>query len=413
MTILASTRLPVVVSVALPPTRVYCSLFRTWAASSRPSARPSDSSMARPMTAPMSFIPVAPVSRTALLTIPSSSSGESGSGRYSRTISASAASDAACSSRPALRNASADSSRCLSCRRRMTRSSSSERGLPASISPFLRAALSILNAPTRVLSRSFMAAFTSCCISPVRLTASPVSCPPERAGGGGRPPDRRRHLCDLLQRGDVLLGDDEHVHRRPPPDVLEYQHLVLVVHNLGLDLPTHYLTEYALGLAQQPSTPPYDVLVRLSSSARARATATIPAVSPRSRYGPSRARASPASRASRTSPSLHPPSGPTKRLAGSPATPSRRGSPEALCSRTPPSPTRRTASRKSTGSSTAGTHSLSDWRAAASATRRQRPNFPSRGLTTPRSVRSGTMLVTPTSVAFSTTRSMRPPFGTA
>src|SRR5215218_7474659 len=218
------------------------------------------------------------------------------------------------------------------------------------------------------------------------------------------PHDRRRQLCDLLQRGDVLLGDDEHVHRRPPPDVLEYQHLVLVVHNLGLDLPTHYLTEYALGLAQQPSTPPYDVLVRLSSSARARATATIPAVSLRSRYGPSRARASPASRASRTSPSLHPPSGPTKRLAGSP---------EALCSRTPPSPTRRTASRKSTGSSTAGTHSLSDWRAAASATRRQRPNFPSRGLTTPRSVKSGTMLVTPTSVAFSTTRSMRPPFGTA
>ena len=46
----------------------------------------------------------------------------------------------------------------------------------------------------------------------------------------------------------------------------------------------------------------------------------MPAVSLRSLYGPRPPRARPASSASRSSPSLHPPSGPTKRLAGDPTT---------------------------------------------------------------------------------------------
>src|SRR5215210_1325685 len=87
-------------------------------------------------------------------------------------MSASASSFLACSSRPALRNAPADSSRCLSWRRRIVISSSSVRGSPFSISPFFTAALSILKASTRGLSRSLIASLVSREISSLLLTAS-------------------------------------------------------------------------------------------------------------------------------------------------------------------------------------------------------------------------------------------------
>src|SRR5918994_1336506 len=87
-------------------------------------------------------------------------------------MSASASSFLACSSRPALRNAPADSSRCLSWRRRIVISSSSVRGSPFSISPFFTAALSILKASTRGLSRSLIASLVSREMSSLLLTAS-------------------------------------------------------------------------------------------------------------------------------------------------------------------------------------------------------------------------------------------------
>src|SRR5215212_3294903 len=165
----------------------------------------------------------------------------------------------------------------------------------------------------------------------------------------------------------MLPGDDEHVHRRQPPYVLEGEHLILFVYHLGFHLPTRYLTEYAVVLAhvQLLSTTP-----RLCRAARA--TATIPAVSLRNRYGPSCARARPASSANRISSSLHPPSGPTKRLTGEERTASSGTRSGALCSKTPSSPIGRTTSEKCTGSRTSGTRRRRDCRAAAPATRRQR-----------------------------------------
>src|SRR3712207_6037468 len=95
-------------------------------------------------------------------------------------------------------------------------------------------------------------------VDPERVAALPY---PEFVSHHARdleetPRNRLGQTCDLLQRSYVLLGDYEHVHRRPPPDILEDQHLLLVVHHLGLDLSSHYLTEHAISLAHQPSTPP-------------------------------------------------------------------------------------------------------------------------------------------------------------
>jgi hypothetical protein len=60
---------------------LHCNLVRASAERVRPSARPSESSMARAMTVFMSFMPIAPVSLTALSIISSSSLCEGGSGR--------------------------------------------------------------------------------------------------------------------------------------------------------------------------------------------------------------------------------------------------------------------------------------------------------------------------------------------
>src|SRR5919107_3527636 len=117
-------------------------------------------------------------------------------------MSASASSFLACSSRPALRNAPADSSRCLSWRRRIVISSSSVRGSPFSISPFFTAALSILKASTRGLSRSLIASLVSREISSLLLTASSSYVlssreSRDRVRAGGRPPAPARDCCDL------------------------------------------------------------------------------------------------------------------------------------------------------------------------------------------------------------------------
>src|SRR5918911_3547810 len=183
------------------------------------------------------------------------------------------------------------------------------------------------------------------------------------------------------------------------------QHSLLIVHHLRIHIPLHYLTEHALVLAYRLLS---TLLIR-SEAAQARATATIPAVSLRNRYGPSAAKLKPASSAVANSLSLHPPSGPTNRPTVEPNTTSSRGGrPDPLCKSTPSSLASRTASEKGTISPTSGTRSRKDCRAAASATRRQRRTFPSpfESLTTPRSVERGTTRLTPSSVAFSTTRSM-------
>ena len=69
MTILASTRFSVPVSVFPPSTNYYCSRLRTRADSSRPSALPPASAVARPITLPISFMLDAPVSSIARSTI--------------------------------------------------------------------------------------------------------------------------------------------------------------------------------------------------------------------------------------------------------------------------------------------------------------------------------------------------------
>src|ERR671920_641433 len=70
------------------------------------------------------------------------------------------------------------------------------------------------------------------------------------------PRDRLGQARDLLQGRDVLLGDDEHVHRRPSVYVVKGQHLILVVHHLGVQLPANYLTENAVGLAHPLNSSP-------------------------------------------------------------------------------------------------------------------------------------------------------------
>jgi hypothetical protein len=47
----------------------------------------------------------------------------------------------------------------------------------------------------------------------------------------------------------VLPGDDEDMNGRLAIYVFESQHIVLVVNHLGIYLPSHYSTEYAVGLA--------------------------------------------------------------------------------------------------------------------------------------------------------------------
>src|SRR5918998_920494 len=109
-------------------------------------------------------------------------------------------------------------------------------------------------------------------------------------------------------------------------------------------------------------------------------------------------------------PPPHPPPPPKKSPPAVPGatTSSRGGGPGSLCKSTLIPCASRAASAKGTTSATSGTRSCKDCRAAASATRRQRRVFPSpsESLTAPRSVVMGTMRITPSSVAFSTTRSM-------
>src|SRR5215210_4071649 len=210
----------------------------------------------------------------------------------------------------------------------------------------------------------------------------------------------------------MLFGDHKHLNRRLPVYVLEREHVLVLVKDLGFHFPARYLTEYAVVLAH----PLLVILFVLSSTAPARATATTPAVSLRNLNGPSDAGRSPAPPASASSPSPQPPSGPTnKPTAPSPTTSSIGGRSGPACSNTPPSPASRAASAKGTGSPTSGMRRRRDCRAAARATRRHRSTLPSprESLTTPRSVASGTMRPTPSSVAFSTTRSMCRPLGTA
>jgi hypothetical protein len=47
----------------------------------------------------------------------------------------------------------------------------------------------------------------------------------------------------------VLPGDDEDVNGRLAIYVFESQHIVLVVNHFSIYLPSHYSTEYAVGLA--------------------------------------------------------------------------------------------------------------------------------------------------------------------
>src|SRR5919107_1699757 len=106
------------------------------------------------------------------------------------------------------------------------------------------------------------------------------------------------------------------MHRRLTLYIHKGQYPFLVVHYLRLYLPVYYLTEYAIVLAHRL----LPTLLARPTRAQARATATIPAVSLRSRYGPSDAIERPVSPAFLNSPSLQPPSGPTNRLTVEPDT---------------------------------------------------------------------------------------------
>src|SRR5215218_7929098 len=67
--------------------------------------------------------------------------------------------------------------------------------------------------------------------------------------------DPLRQLRDLLQRTEVLPGDDEHVYRRQPPYVLEGEHLILVMYHLGVHLPSRNPTKYAVSLVHAQLLP--------------------------------------------------------------------------------------------------------------------------------------------------------------
>src|SRR5438874_2889924 len=82
--------------------------FTSWLTTD-PSALPETCGMTSAITRPKSRMLVAPFSAIASSTISSSSSSESGSGMNSSSTASSPSSDAACSSRPPLRNASAAS----------------------------------------------------------------------------------------------------------------------------------------------------------------------------------------------------------------------------------------------------------------------------------------------------------------
>ena len=56
-------------------------------------------------------------------------------------------------------------------------------------------------------------------------------------------------LVGVVHRGDVLLRDDQHVHRRPGRDVVEHQQFVILVGLAGRDLPATILQKMQLGSA--------------------------------------------------------------------------------------------------------------------------------------------------------------------
>src|SRR5215210_1539259 len=87
----------------------YESFDRTRSLTRRPSTRPAALDITADITLPISFCEAAPVSLKASATSASSSSSEISAGRYSSITAASVFSEAAASSRPPLRYASAAS----------------------------------------------------------------------------------------------------------------------------------------------------------------------------------------------------------------------------------------------------------------------------------------------------------------
>ena len=78
-----------------------------------------------------------------------------------------------------------------------------------------------------------------------------------RALLAGESPGEREHLAERLvlrhagvvQRGDVLLRNDQEVHRRLRPDVVESEHVLVLVDLLRRDLAAHDLAENAVRIA--------------------------------------------------------------------------------------------------------------------------------------------------------------------
>ncbi|MBP1654281.1 MAG: hypothetical protein H6Q28_837 [Bacteroidetes bacterium] len=143
------------------------------------------------------------------------------------------------------------------------------------------------------------------------------------------------------------------------------------------------------------------------------ARAATAAVSARSRRSPRRTGKNPAPEASAISPSVNPPSGPVQTTTSSPPCPfiaSSRGRAARSwgISLSPAGAPRPINEPKSTGRSTTGSRHRPHCFMAASATADQRSTLADVAITL--SVRNGTILATPSSVAFSMTISKRPGF---
>src|SRR5262249_42345449 len=144
------------------------------------------------------------------------------------------------------------------------------------------------------------------------------------------------------------------------------------------------------------------------------ATMTMAAVSARSTRGPRVSGTKPCARASATSSCVKPPSGPTSATAASPcagSSSSRRAASSSHGNRRRPFQGAETTAASGAGESITGTRVRPDCFAAATAIRRQRSTCAVPPTT--RSVVTAAMRWTPSSVAFSTTRSIFAPLSNA